>query len=105
MIKKIIASGFVLSALSFGGFVFANVYQNHEGMMQSMDMNAKTLTLTINNETVTVNFTPNAKVLDKNRNQASLNDFRAGDIVRVWGERINNMINNASVVRDVSIPR
>jgi len=69
----------------------------------SIDQTNNTITATMNGQTITVKIN-NAKLIDRNWRTITLDKIQTNDKIRVYGILSGNTL-EASVIRDISIPR
>ena len=76
--------------------------RNWEGVASSVNVDAKTLSLTVEGVVYTINLATNAKIVNERFVAINFSAIKDGDKVRVYGPSSNNVI-TAVVVRDVSV--
>jgi len=78
--------------------------QIHVLTVETVDKTNNTLTAKLNGQTITVKLANGAKLIDRNSKTITFDKIEANDKVRVYGVLSGNTL-EASVIRDVSIPR
>jgi hypothetical protein len=76
----------------------------HVLTIETIDKTNNTLTAKLNGQTITVKLANGAKLIDRNFKTITFDKIEANDKIRVYGVLSGNAL-EASVIRDVSIPR
>jgi len=76
----------------------------HVLTVETIDKTNNTLTAKLNGQTITVKLANGAKLIDRNFKTITFDKIEANDKIRVYGVLSGNTL-EASVIRDISIPR
>jgi hypothetical protein len=76
----------------------------HVLTVETIDKTNNTLTAKLNGQTITVKLANGAKLIDRNFKTIAFDKIEANDKIRVYGVLSGNTL-EASVIRDISIPR
>jgi hypothetical protein len=76
----------------------------HVLTVETIDKINNTLTAKLNSQTITVKLANGAKLIDRNFKTIAFDKIEANDKIRVYGVLSDNTL-EASVIRDISIPR